>query len=304
MCWQCRINCKLGLISEPVECTDDKLSKPAYLLVRAVLSARRVPMDIVKYIILPFLPDYPEEAAIDGDAYLLECLLFDEYQCRKTRCLIMASAFGRIEAVKAALQSGARVNDSWFAPHIFSDPSLNMIDQFYHSALPIAIWNKQIAVAQVLLDAKADVNIDEGQSLWLAIICGNCDLVDLLLTANANVHERNDMALRTSIHCGSLPIINKLLEHGADVHTYNDEILIYCVGWTPSSTLTPVVQRLLDANANVHAGNEAMLVEAIQDRNEPLVQILLNARADIHAVDDPDIQETFFREYNHLSRYV
>jgi hypothetical protein len=228
MCCECRIRCKLGLRS--LECYDDEseFAKPSYLLVQAALLARRLPMDIIKHVIFPFLPKCAEEAAVDGDAYLLKCLLTHVHRLRKTRCLVLASALGHVETVKVLLACGASVNDGWYTSASFGHFETSIFDQmnchFGHQyALPTATWNNQIEVAKELLKAKADVNINGGQALCSAVSCDKIELVNFLLSANADVHVRNDMPLRLAAHYGLLSIVNKLREFGANVHAHGDD---------------------------------------------------------------------------------
>ncbi len=53
----------------------------------------------------------------------------------------------------------------------------------------------------------------------------NLEICKLLLEAGADVHVENDAALRSAAHKGHLEVCKLLLENGANIHAIKDSIL-------------------------------------------------------------------------------
>ena len=85
---------------------------------------------------------------------------------------------------------------------------------------------RSAAVAQVLLDAGADVNSDrqsEGTPLHAAARTGRCEVIDLLIRFGADVNAGNSFVgtpLHAAAKAGKTEAIELLLTKGADINAY------------------------------------------------------------------------------------
>jgi ankyrin repeat protein len=117
----------------------------------------------------------------------------------------------QLAMVRLLLAAGAKVN-----PQItFNDPPLVM-----------AASRGLCDVAQVLIDAGADVNVcgEQNTPLCAAVRGGKMEMIDLLLAAKGiKVNARNRYRGQTALHCAAMwktidpAVIARLLAHGADI---------------------------------------------------------------------------------------
>jgi len=112
------------------------------------------------------------------------------------------------------LQNGARIDD---------------IGGRLGSPLNAAAYLGHVALLQILLDAKPDVNLrieKYGTALITAARRGHVKIVNLLLEHGSHVELQDDIwgsALQAAVRCGHDEIICLLLAHGADVNAQGGE---------------------------------------------------------------------------------
>lgn len=119
----------------------------------------------------------------------------------------------------------------------------------------------QYAIAQALIDAKADINLMDqyGQSALMAACSnGNMDFATLLIKNGADVDQANDE--------GWTPLLNTASAEDIDANIIYD-----------------IAKLLLQNGANVNAANaygETALLKAVYRNNEKMVKLLLEHGAD------------------------
>jgi hypothetical protein len=91
-----------------------------------------------------------------------------------------------------------------------------------------AITNNDWDVMRILLDRKADVNVQwrEGETpLHIAAWCGQVGFMEVLLDQNGNVNARNNLGetpLYVAVRRGDEQVVRMLLDRGADVNAKNN----------------------------------------------------------------------------------
>jgi hypothetical protein len=170
----------------------------------------------------------------------------------------------------------------------------------YSSLLELAIIRCPSFV-RTLVDHGADVNVDEGTPLCMALefcndICGMDDVVRLLLSrgAHAQAYQTSleTTALALAVSNGSLDIVELLLEHGADANGANGtpaaSPLLAALGHSPSNRRgreptfnafdEKIAITLLDHGADIHlrAGPKQIspLEFAVKNRGDDVVRLL------------------------------
>ncbi|GAB1214916.1 hypothetical protein ATERTT37_004097 [Aspergillus terreus] len=177
-------------------------------------------------------------AAIDDNTALVEWLLAHNVDVCATNeklhtALYYAVANGNQQTIRAILAKGAPVN------HVTSDGV---------TLLQLSV-GKGVEQMSLLLDAKADIELENGDNLTAlntAVVAEEADVVKLLIERKANIHHRDGY--------GWSPI------HDASYYRPNVE----------------VVRLLADAGAN--------LMETVPDGRSPLHIAARNARPDIVAI--------------------
>jgi ankyrin repeat protein len=174
-----------------------------------------------------------------GNAKPNAALNASRYQDGAT-ALILASANGRLEVVRALLDANADVNAR---------------NRFSSSALELASWQGHAEVVRALLAAKADLNSNPCV-LYSASASGNVDVMKLLLDAGADKDGKNcggdNTPLISAIEEGSANVVRVLLEAGTDREMRDGD------GYTPliaaiRHSRVEVVSLLLQAGANKDA---------------------------------------------------
>ncbi|TGL63905.1 ankyrin repeat domain-containing protein [Leptospira ognonensis] len=146
--------------------------------------------------------------------------------------------------------------------HTLSDLPRNAINKKYDlsgehrfgwTALHIAVASNEIEIARHLLDAGADVNVQEDKDdqtpLILAAGFGYTALVELLISYKADINLQQldgDTPLLKASSDGFTDIVAVLLKNGADIHLTDN------LGWTP----------LVWAATNGHKDIVRMLIES------------------------------------------
>lgn len=127
------------------------------------------------------------------------------------------------EAVRMLLEAGADPNgSSWKTRDIFNNGSLRK------SILQVAIESRKIRMAEILLDAGADINFPATRGfkrtpIQAAAESGCYEMVQMLIRRGANVDARaadrgGGTAIQLASIGGYIGIVELLLRHGADVN--------------------------------------------------------------------------------------
>ena len=205
---------------------------------------------------------------------------------KTTKVLRDAARDGNIEAVKALVAAGARVNVMYEG----------------RSHLHEAAAGGHAEVVQALLDAgaHADVKAEPGGETPLsrAAAEGYPGVVRILLDAGADANRPGGFHNRTPIYqavaSGNVEVVQVLIDAGADVNAQAESGI---AGYQGNSLLhkaaagnhLDVVRLLLNAGADVNSsggGRETPLHHAARGASAELVNVLIDAGADIHGSTD------------------
>ena len=99
---------------------------------------------------------------------------------------------------------------------------------------------------------------------------GHTEMVKVLIDAGADVHVENDWALQWASYYGHIEVVKLLLDAGADVHAKNDLALRYA----SANGHIEVVKLLLDAGASINEGrrNDNSKVKIVKESNEDFLK--------------------------------
>ena len=191
----------------------------------------------------------------------------------KSDALMIASAYGNLNAVKTLIAAGANINtkdkNDWSAMHWAS-----------------GMGHKEVVDALLAAGAKKDLYDKESNILVSLIASGQTDRVKTFIQGGANVNaETKDSwtALRTAARFGHADTIDLLLDYGADINAASKE------GWTAlmlaaGSNHVDVVKALLavptiNLNAKLKANGKTALNLAEIQGNTEIIKLLKNAGA-------------------------
>ncbi|KAK4972120.1 hypothetical protein LTR42_006626 [Elasticomyces elasticus] len=218
--------------------------------------------------------------------------------------LNVASLNGRETIVRLLLDNNAENN--WNNQHDYSGYLCDCPNALYigHTqatrgcALPTASRSRHVEIVQLLLEAGADTNDEDGCSYPLTYACNAGDevIVRMLIDSGANVNASDGSALQQSSHNGKLASMQILLKHGANVNAqggnWGNALIAACDRTIKENDngdeVLPVVRLLLENGAQVN--------RAIQDRDHPnalyaaarrghvdVVQLLIEYAANVNA---------------------
>lgn len=166
------------------------------------------------------------------------------YGSRNDTLLVVASIFGRQEAVRALIRDGADVN--------------RLCKQQQDTPLIVASLNGHFAVVELLVQAGADVNKPSvwGYTPLMGAAGTDSKIVDYLLEHGANVNAREIAQGYTPLIFACLnrseADVRILIEHGADVDVTDKQgrspLMIACL-----MNDIKIVSLLLDHGANKNA---------------------------------------------------
>jgi FOG: Ankyrin repeat len=154
------------------------------------------------------------------------------------------------------------------------------------SELITASQNGNVKVVKELIQAGADVHVNEDEALRWASLNGHVEVVKELIQAGADVHTNKDVSLRLASQKGHTEVVMVLLQAGADVHTNEDSSLKIA----SQKGNIEVVKVLLQAGANVNNKEDEALCLASQYGQVEVVKVLLKAGANVHANDDHSLR--------------
>lgn len=132
--------------------------------------------------------------------------------------LILAAEEGNVTLVERLIKKGADPDIQDY------DPPTIMMAYSYYNALMWASENGNTEIAKMLIDAEANVNIQDSfmksTALMLASRRGYTEIVKMLLDAGAEVNLQKEYgvtALVQAVRYGHVEIVEMLLDAGADV---------------------------------------------------------------------------------------
>ncbi|KAL2265881.1 hypothetical protein VTJ83DRAFT_6981 [Remersonia thermophila] len=148
-----------------------------------------------------------------------------------------------------------------------------------------AVWNGDITLLSVTIDAGVDKNYKNGNgrtALHIAAYMGHESAVCLLLTARADlnpVDRSKDTPLMDAIAEGHVGTVRLLYNAGAEVH-HEKGILYYALIYKHYD----VVKLLLDKGERLPVednSDESPLIQLTKDRNKEMLELILTAQADL-----------------------
>ncbi|MBD1896010.1 ankyrin repeat domain-containing protein [Coleofasciculus sp. FACHB-129] len=195
---------------------------------------------------------------------------------------IDAAMFGKVEAVKAAIEK---------------EIDINAIGSNGETALMYAAHYVHIPVVQTLIDAGAELDIlseedglGEGKTALMHVAGSffatgkRAEVVKMLVEAGANINLKGKDG-RTALMCAAIAgyadSTQALIEAGADLDARDDDgntAMMLAEGYRHPK----IVRLLKQAGASEEGMNEIALIEAASDGNVEQVRALIQAGADIN----------------------
>jgi ankyrin repeat protein len=205
--------------------------------------------------------------------------------------LMHAAHNGHLEVVGVLLDGGANISAKDKAVPTFPEVAHG------HQPLHYGVRSKNVAVAEMLLDAGANPNALNSQAkppLNVAVQYGNLETVRLLLARGAklNLRVKNKgffPPLCAAASANQREIFNELMKAGADIHAVNplNQTPLICAASAPEEIALPMIEALLNAGAKVDHidkfGNTALFAAVFQQSSN-VVKALAQAGADISRV--------------------
>jgi len=174
------------------------------------------------------------------------------------------------------------------------------------TALMIAAWNGNAEIVQMLVDAGAQLNVQNNYgrtALFLAAHNGKVEIVKLLIAAGAEIAEKEDAqtALMIVAYNGNAEIIKLLIAAGAQLDVKDSKgrtALMHAV----DQGRAEVVQLLIDAGAQINVkNNESDTALTLAVKNyvpAKVIQSLIAAGAKLDEQDDHGYTPLMRAAYN------
>ena len=224
-----------------------------------------------------------------------------------TRALVVASALGNKEAVETLLDAGADVNQPechkitalmWAVKNGHAETAELLLDaeanitneEDEESTLTTAAGNNDIVMVQLLLDAGADVFVENSLNITALIEAakeGNLEIMTVLIDAGAATDAQGkdgggNTALMAAARAGNVDAVRMLLDSGADPHLRNANGAT-ALSMAALAGSAEIVRMLLDAGADPNLqsneGDTALMLAASKGSIE-VIRSLLDAGAD------------------------
>jgi len=193
--------------------------------------------------------------------------------------LFAAAHEGNPETVEFLLENGADVNHK----SMYGTPLMNAVEE------------EAKKVVKILLDYKADVNIQVygGETvLWQLVRQPNPEIFGMLLKGGGDVNIRTrfgSVLLMEAARLDNIKMVEALIEIGAKIDvedTLGETALMKAV----EAGKEPVVRLLLDKGADPHKKNkvgQTMLMKAVEKKgNDGILKLLVDQGVDINAMTD------------------
>ncbi len=270
-------------------------------------------------------PSIDMTVSIPHEQYKLDRQL---YQAIKAAKLNDTNTGSSVEQVRQALRNGADVNKIWFendkhplihaitlpaAPHVQKEIVRELIkaganQEAIDTALPLAVYNKEIELIKLLLHSGADVNTKMSSKskqteyqnpssgatpLIIAAAQQNFEIVRMLLEAGADINATNAWGETALFFAEKKEDARLLINAGANVNTTNrqgDTPLFYLAGIPgnqssadeaqPWEAVAELIQAGADVNAENKFGQTAIFYSAPQS-----TRLLIESGAEINHKD-------------------
>lgn len=163
-----------------------------------------------------------------------------------------------------------------------------------------AVSENDLYAAHEAIDDGADVTVDGGVALRIAVLYGYEEIVDLLLSQGAPIGDSSALTI-ASRRPNSAGIIKSLLQFGADVHAFDDIAIVHAAS-LPNNVET--VQLLISNGINVKTQDNRAIINAcnIPDNGDVVTLLLQRGAAPIslnvaleHAQQNLDVIEVLLR---------
>lgn len=188
------------------------------------------------------------------------------------RALQSAALGGHVSVVRELLSHG-------------SDPNL---DTDFSSALSAAVAGGSLEIAQMLVDAGANVNPQNSKPLAAAIYAGRRDFVKFFVQHGADTHR----SLRGAVIEGNAKTFRLLLKLGANVHLQSPDDATSILQAAAFGGSAPIVRYLMENKVRPDSDpgytETSPLTEAIRCRHWQVVELLLDNGADVNAAPPAD----------------
>ncbi|KAI4934090.1 hypothetical protein J4E86_011472 [Alternaria arbusti] len=195
---------------------------------------------------------------------------------------------------KHVLANSIRIYDPYEGDLILEEPYEDQDDsKEMTTSLHYASFLGLETVTKLLLDQDVDVNAQPGpygSALFTAVSQGHMAVVELLINAKADVNLGHESVLNQAFEWADVEMVNVLIDAGADVNTLGDDgYPIQIASWRNDEVL---VKKLLDANADINArdekGLDALMWALFPRTNEAVVKLLIDAGADVNTRNSKD----------------
>lgn len=253
--------------------------------------------------------------------------------------LIAACERGEIETVKVLIENGAVVNQASYTEYYkcpegmdvkqwnkmkHDKNSVGFHREEYKTPITAACKNGHVGVAELLINAGADVNVKKqnyGTPITLACKEGHSNIVELLLKEDAKINIEDgdgktpiaiafehchsdivdmlikkvcgfspqygsEISLMRACYEGQLSAVKTLLEARVNVNTQNDIIMPVTVACIKGHQ--DIVDELIKSgvDVNLRDGDHTLLTTACLRGHLSVVKVLLNAKANVNLSDE------------------
>ncbi|KAK5509006.1 hypothetical protein LTR07_010516 [Exophiala xenobiotica] len=233
------------------------------------------------------VPDAVQRAAMGGDISTVRTLLSEGAD--PSNALMSAVHGGSLEIAQMLLDAGAvNENLSWPLRSAANSGRRDFVDLLLRNgadpsnALTSAVKGGSLEIAQMLLDAGADVNETWPSPLLRAADIGRRDFIEFLVSNGADTHEALCKAART----GNVDNFRLLVELGADPALRRPEDAVSMLRAAAIGGSTSIVQYLLETGhmpvSYDQCTETSPLTEVIRCHRWQIVQLLLEAGADVN----------------------
>lgn len=224
-------------------------------------------------------------------------------ECQIT-ALIEASKYNRQELVKFLLEKLLQ------SPNTDNKAKLNLVDEDGRTALMYACLRGYSEIAELLLQAGADISFQSGRgsALHFAVKSRNKDIVNMLLREEINLdlldsYGKTSLALASEI--GVHEIVKILIAAKANLdlqNEYGETALMLSLKYAHKEVAITLIEAQADVNAKNKSG-ETALMYACKFKQKELVPKLLEAGADVNAQKNNGLTAIFYAT-EHKSKEV